>query len=254
MRKKRAFFLALIVAFLTLAIPTSGQEKQEAQKAAPAAQTTVKVIPLKYVDPSRVAHLLGDLGANLIADDRLKVVTVTGDASMVGAVEEAIKKLDVAPPPTRSIEITAYFLLGNRQSVEGANLPKELDEVVNQLKRVLSYQGFRLLDNLLIRTMDGKHASVSGAATSQGERADFQFGFDDARILPEEKVPTIRIHDLAFVMERPIKQGVTPPPKSEAQIRTDIDLPEGMKVVVGKTSFYTPDNALVLVLTAKVVN
>lgn len=254
MRRKKVFFPALIVAFLTLAIPTRAQEKEASQKTAPEGQT--RIIPLKYVAPSRAAHLLGDFGATLLADDRLKVLTVAGGTSAVAAIEEAIKKLDVPPPPARSIEITAYFLLGTRQSVEGANLPKELDEVVNQLKRVLSYQGFRLLDNLLIRTMDGEHASVAGAATSQGERADFQFGFSDARIVSEEKLPTIRIHDLNFVMERPVetKQGVKPLPKTEAQIRTDIDLPEGLKVVVGKTSFYYPDNALVLVLTAKLVN
>lgn len=255
MRKKGSSFLALIVAFLTVAIPTRAQEKEASQKTAPEAQTR-KVIPLKYVIPSRAAHLVGDFGAMLEADDGLKVLTVAGSTSVVESIEEAIKKLDVPPPPARSIEITAYFLLGTRQSVEGANLPKELDEVVNQLKRVLSYQGFRLLDNALIRTMDGERASVSGVATSQGERADFQFGFFHAQIVPEEKMTTIRIHDLNFVMERPVetKQVATPQPKTSAQIRTDIDLPEGLKVVVGKTSFYTPDDALVLVLTAKVVN
>ncbi|HVH69793.1 MAG TPA: secretin N-terminal domain-containing protein [Candidatus Dormibacteraeota bacterium] len=258
MRIKGSFFLALIVAFLALAIPTRAQEKEASQKTAPEAQTR-KVIPLKYVAPSRAAHLLGGFGAMLLADDALKVLTVAGSTSVVESVEEAIKKLDVPPPPARSIEITAYFLLGTRQSVEGASLPKELDEVVNQLKRVLSYQGFRLLDNALIRAMDGERASVSGVATSQGERADFQFGFNHAQIVPEEKVTTIRIHDLNFVMERPersveTKEIVTRQPKTSAQIRTDIDLPEGLKVVVGKTSFYTPDNALVLVLTAKVVN
>ena len=76
------------------------------------------------------------------------------------------------------------------------------------------------------------------------------------RIIQDGKVTIIRIRDLNFVMERPVetKQGVTPQPKTSAQIRTNIDLPEGLKVVVGKTSFYTPDNALVLVLTTKVVN
>lgn len=258
MRKERAFFLTLIVAFLTLAIPTSGQEKQASQKAAPGAQT-VKVIPLKYGVPSRVAHLLGDLGVNLMADDTLKVVTVTGNASLVEDVEEAIKKLDVPPPRARSLDITAYFLLGTRQTVEDANVPKELDEVINQLKRVLSYQGFHLLDSALIRTMDGESAVVSGVANSQGEKADFHFGFNHAQIIQEGNATTIRIRDLNFVMERPessveTKEIVTRQPKTSAQIRTDIDLPEGVKVVVGKTSFYTPDNALVLVLTAKVVN
>lgn len=256
MRRNKTFFLALIVAFLSLAIPTKGQEKEASQKTAPEAQFRSKVIPLKYVDPNRVVHLLGPLGAAMVADDKMKVITVTGNASTVDVVEEAIKKLDVPPPPARSLDITAYFLLGTRQSVEGANVPKELDEVINQLKHVLSYQGFRLLDSALIRTMDGESASVSGVANSEGEKADFHFGFNHVQIIQDGKATTIRFRDLNFAMERPVvtKDLVTPQPKTSAQIRTDIDLPEGLKVVVGKTSFYTPDNALVLVLTAKVVN
>ena len=90
----------------------------------------------------------------------------------------------------------------------------------------------------------------------EGEKADFHFGFNHVQIIQDGKATTIRFRDLNFAMERPVvtKDVVTPQPKTSAQIRTDIDLPEGLKVVVGKTSFYTPDNALVLVLTAKVVN
>jgi hypothetical protein len=39
-----------------------------------------------------------------------------------------------------------------------------------------------------------------------------------------------------------------------AAIRTNIDVPVGEKVVVGKTTFIDSGNALVLVLTAKVMN
>lgn len=256
MSKKRAVFLALIAAFVALAIPTRAQEKEASQKTAPEEHFRSKVIPLKYVDPARVVKVLGPFGAAMVADDKLKVITVAGNPSAVDAVEEAIQKLDVPPPPARSVDITAYILLGTRQSMESTNLPKELDEVVNQLKRVLSYQGFRLLDSAIIRTVDGEPALVSGSGLAQGEKADFHFRFAHAHIIPEGKMATIRINDLDFVMQRSVetKQEVPQQPRGSATIHTDIDLPEGLKVVVGKTSFDSPDNALVLVLTAKVVN
>jgi hypothetical protein len=50
------------------------------------------------------------------------------------------------------------------------------------------------------------------------------------------------------------KEGTTPAGPAPAVIHTDIDLNEGQKVVVGKTSFASPNNALILVLAAKVVD
>jgi hypothetical protein len=43
------------------------------------------------------------------------------------------------------------------------------------------------------------------------------------------------------------------PPHGEAQISTSVDVGEGQKVVVGKANMDSADNALILVLTAQVI-
>ncbi len=249
-----------MVAFLALLVPARGQEKEASQKTA-ADELVRKVIQLKHADAQEMVNLLSEFGARFRWDRQMKALTVVGYPPQVEAVEEALKKLDVPPPPTKDFDITAYFLLATEQPVQ-TPIPSELHEVVDQLRRVLRYQHFRLLNTAIIRTRDGNGASVSGVASAssgEGQKADFTFSFNRADITSDGKVPTIRINGLDFVMAQPVepKEGRGPdlvPRTNLAKIHTDIDVAEGQKVVVGKTTFDSPDNALVLVLTAKVLD
>jgi hypothetical protein len=267
MRRIEAIFLAVAVTLMALIIPARGQEKKPAEDAATQGQApsgkaakeerVLKVIQLKYADPYHVADLLSLFGASLKSDRQTKVVTVVGSASAVAAVEEAIKKLDVPPPPTRDVDLTAYFVLATRQPMQAADLPAELGEVITQLKRVLNYQSFQLLNTAFLRSRDGQGASVSGVARVGNDPVDFHLGFRQADITLEGKARTVRLSLLDFHAERPSTATTTlvPAPKPpSAGINTDIDIAEGQKVVVGRTALDFPDNALILVLTAKVID
>lgn len=266
MRKAKEILLAIIVAFLALTIPGSGQEQEPAQSNITQAQAPKsekeewvrKVIQLKYAEPSHVADLLNDFGARLRSDNRSKVLTVVGTTSAVAAVEGAVAKLDAPPAPTKDVDLTAYFVLASREPVQAANVPPELGEVVTQLKRVLNYGNFQLLSTAFLRSRDGAGANVSGVARVGTEPVSFRLGFENANIIPEGKMQTVRIQRLNFTAEQgqptvPHGEGLTTQGYS-ARIGTDIDVTEGQKVVVGKTSLDMPDNALVLVLTAKVTD
>ena len=268
MRRVEAIFLAVIVTFLALIIPVRGQEKEPADKSATQEQAPSgkaakeeqvrRVIQLKYADPAPVDHLLTLFGASLRWDRPSKVLTVVGPASAVAAVEEAVKKLDVPPPPTKDVDLTAYFVLATRQPMQVADLPKELDEVITQLKRVLNYQSFQLLNTAFLRTQEAEMAKVSGVARVGSEPVQFHLGFNRADIIPEGKTRTVRISALDFVAEQPADHTANTPPlvakTTSANIHTNIDIAEGQKVVVGKTALDFPDNALILVLTAKVID
>jgi type II secretory pathway component GspD/PulD (secretin) len=257
MKKTTVFSLAVIVALLALVILARGQE-QEPPKAAKE-EVVRKVVQLKYADPERVLSLLVNFGANMRSDRRAKVLTIAGRASQVEAVEEAISKLDVPPLPTKDVEVTAYFLLATRPPAEGADLPPELHDVVAQLKKVLNYQSFHLLNSALIRTRDGEGASVTGMVSGGGanQPANFSLNFQDLNIIPAGNSSIVRIERLAFFVreeERSSEGKLVAKEAPTATIQTNIDVPEGQKVVVGKTAFQLPENALVLVLTAKVLD
>jgi hypothetical protein len=264
MRRVEAILWTVVVAFLALTMPARSQEKEPAENTANQEPTqsgkaqkeerVLKVIQLKYADPYHVADLLSLFGASLKSDRQAKVLTVVGPAATVAAVEEAIKKLDVPPPPAKDIELTAYFVLATRQPMQAADLPPELDEVVAQLKRVLNYKSFQLLNTAFLRAQDGRGAGVSGVATVGTESVHFRLNFHSADITLEGKVRTVRISDLGFEAEHAANATALVAKTTSAGIHTDIDIVEGQKVVVGRTALDFPDNALILVMTAKVID
>lgn len=257
--KKAAIGLTLVAALLALAAPSWAQEKEEPAKT-PAEGRVIKVIPVKYVDVRTVRNLLGDYGVLIKADADLKVLTVSGSPSALAAVEDAVRTLDVPPSPKKDIELTVYILAATQQPAPSGNIPVELGEVVGQLKRVMSYQGFHLLNTVLLRTQDGRGGNIEGEVEDgEGQNADFTFRFRDASIVPEGKTRSVRIGGIGFTMQRHLpaqvaKEGALVSGSARAEINTDIDLNEGQKVVVGKTSFASPNNALILVLNAKAMD
>lgn len=262
MRISRTIPIALISALLFLGSAGSGQDKEVPKKESAGGQVR-RVIPLKYADPQRVRDLVGNFGGDIRADREMRVLTVVGSPGDVGAVEDAVKKLDVPPPSKKDIEITAYFLLAKRDSSQSGSLPPALGDVVNELKKVLNYQSFTLLNTSLIRTRDGDGSTVKGVAGEGDQTAAFSLGFQHVNLMAEEKGPTLQLANLDF---RLMRQGpwtskdshggsvVSTDAEPLALIHTNIDVPVGQKVVVGKTSYLSADNALILVLTGKVMD
>lgn len=253
MRKTRAISLMFITGLVVFSITVWGQEKAADQK--PEGDGFVrKVIPLQYALPNAVKSLFSAQDSKspspwgiIKVDDRMKVLTVAGTASQVEDVEEAVKKIDVPPVPSKNVEITAYILLAKRQRSEADDYPAALNEVVTELKKVLNYQGFRLMSSAIIRAQDGEPGSVMGAADTSVPPDNFELRFGRLTVVTREK-QTVHLDNLNFViLTATDRRGL-------AAIMTDINMTEGQKVVVGKTAFGSPDNALVLVLTAKVMD
>ena len=262
MRKAQVVLLMCIVVPLALSIAAGGQEKETAQRPADHGMI-LKIIQTKYVDPGRLRALLLPFAQGIFVNDKMKVLTVTDTPARVEIVEEAIKKLDVPPPRAKNVEVTAYFLLAKRRAAETADLPPALKEVLAELKNVLNYQGFSLLNTAIVRTQDDEGANVEGVAGGDNPTDTFQLGFQRLNIEAGESSAVIRLTNLDFRIqdngrhEQKDSTGLsisTGAPATLAQIHTDIDIPVGQKVVVGKTAFGSPDNALVLVLTAQVTD
>lgn len=257
MRKNNVIPWAIIATFLTLTVPAWGQEKEATQKP-PDSGRVGKVIQIKYADPQRLGHLLFSFGGTIQVDDQMKVLAVTGSPAQVETVEEAVKKLDVPPPPARNVELTAYYLMATPQPSQATDLPPELNEVAAQLKKVLNFRSFHLLNTTLVRIRDGEGAQIHGAAGHPPGGAEFGLSIHRMDVGAGEKEPTIHLRDLSFsISESPTTiepKGAATKNLSHAELSTDIDIPVGQKVVVGKTSFEMSDNAVVLVLTARVVD
>lgn len=231
----------------------SGSAKpQPAVEAQPQAQ---KVFAIKHADVDALARTLRIFTLSPEPNRELRVIGVKAPAALMPAIEETIRRLDVPPPTPQNVELTVYLLLGSDQ--EGSVAP-ELDGVVKQLKVTFGFKGFRTIDTLVVRSRDKQGANVKGIAqlgSSTSNSSAYQFLYGAARILSDEKGRSIRLDGLRFnaqIVTRWDSAGI-PVASEDAAFGTDVDVREGQKVVVGKAAIGTTNSALILVITAKVL-
>jgi hypothetical protein len=119
---------------------------------------------------------------------------------------------------------------------------------VDQLNGVLSYKQFYLLDTLMATSVDNRHVQMSGdvrglsPAPAPGQaprdtnyvfRAEVRIGND------EQAAALVRLSNLNFQI-------------GGMSISTDVDIPQGKQVVVGRAT--SGNRAFILVVSAIILN
>jgi hypothetical protein len=244
-----------------LAVPVIAQTPAVTQT--PAVEQRVnKLITLRNADPNAIAPLFNQWGVSIAQMSQLKTLSISGPADKVAAVEAAIKQLDAAP---KTIELTVYFVVGGDQpNLTGGAVPQDLRDVIAQLKGAFTFKDYKMLDALTLRTRAGSSADTSGILNSANPPKMSQFSIRNATV--SEDGTTIRIDRMHAGLRIPYtrREGVGPDAKAatlaqksveyiNSGIDQDVDVKEGQKVVVGRSSLEGPQQALFLILSAHVV-
>jgi hypothetical protein len=226
-------------------------------------EQTNKLLTLKNVDPIALAPMFTHWGVTIIPNSQMKTLAITGPADKVAAVELAVKQFDVAP---KTIELTVYFVVGGDQpTIAGAGaVPQDLRDVITQLKGAFAFKEYKMLDVLTLRTRAGSSADTSGILNSATPPKLSQFSIRSATV--SEDGTTIRIDRMHAGLRIPFtrREGVGADAKGgvntqrafeyiNSGIDQDVDVKEGQKVVVGRSSLEGPQQALFLILTARVI-
>lgn len=221
-----------------------------------------KVVAIKNGNMAGILRTVKDLaptnGMVITASDNDHLI-LSGPKDTVAAFEEMIKQLDVAPIVKKDVETTVYMIVASTQAGSATPLTPDLDPVVKQLKGIFNYKGFRLLDSFVLRSRDGEHGDTNGflpPLENLPPGNKISYGFQYQRVILEgaDNARVAHFDRLRLNMKVPVAtsngtMGV------DASISTDVDVPEGKKVVVGKTSALEgSDGALILVISAKVVD
>ena len=230
---------------------------------APAAEARVnKLVTLKNADPNSVAPMFNQWGVSIVPNNQIKTLSISGPPDKVAAVEAAIKKLDAAP---KTIELTVYFVVGGDQpTLAGGAVPQDLRDVITQLKGAFAFKDYKMLDALTLRTRAGSSADTSGILNAANPPRMSQFSIRNSTV--SEDGTTIRIDRMHAGLRIPYTRregggtdakGAAGAQKSVEYINSgidqDVDVKEGQKVVVGRSSLEGPQQALFLILTAHVV-
>jgi hypothetical protein len=248
--------MKLRIGLIVLAVVASLPAQQPAQtlldstrEAIANGKAVTKAVTLQHPD-SVDGRVLDDIG--LIVKRSGATWVITGTPERIATAEAILKQLDLAPTPIvripplprKSIQLTAYLIVASRNEVPGPPLPKELESPVTQVAAVFPYKSFNLLDAIELRLLNGTAGAAVRGILPQGQAyphgGTYNLEVQRTELVEETPANLIRISKLAIIV-------------NDVRIDTDVDMRENQKIVVGKANIDGSANALIVVLTAKVV-
>jgi hypothetical protein len=209
-----------------------------------------RLVHLKYADPADVSMLLRNFGVSMLPDQKMMVMALSGKRSAVETAEAAIKQLDVPAAAQKDIEMMVYFVVGSDTPAAPTDspIPADIQSAVATLKTTFPYKNYSLLDALSLRMRAGTGADASGQLS--GSRITV-FQVRSARL--EADGSMIRLDHLHAGLRVPHSTGQGKLEYIDTGITTEVvDVKEGQKLVVGRSSLEGPGKALFLVLIARV--
>jgi hypothetical protein len=220
------------------------------------AETSVqKIVPVKNGDATQVFATVRDIMQGQV-NVRLyqNNVILNGSAEAVAAAEQLIKNLESTVPRERDVDVSGYIILASTQAGEGGgSVPAELEPVLKQFRSLLNYKSFRVLDTIILRAKENSPAHTGGfLALPNTQPPGASMGFSIGRATVTEDV--VHLKDLKFSAQVPTTTGKGDITYRDVSFGTDADVKIGQKVAIGKASVDAGGNALILVISANVVN
>lgn len=158
----------------------------------------------------------------------------------------------LTPQQASNIELTVYLLSGVAQGDTADDVPQDLLSTVKQLRSIFNYKSYKLTESFMLRGRLGAGARAAGVLPGvAGLNYEFRYSMV---IATADTPPLFRINGLRIVLTKaPRRLGGQTIVDTVASIQTDLDIREGQKTVVGKSSVSSGGDALILVIVPKLV-
>ena len=232
--------LAVTLALLTLtAAPATAQDAASSDAESPAPRTVIKATI--HIEAAEAESVLGLLGVDYAIKPDQDLIVLRGESY---AVETAIKVIDALDQPRPSIDLQVYVLAASKGGE--ADVPEALEAAVDRLRGTFGYHGFKLLDNVMLRVLEGRSGRADGGIHlgDNAERTGYEFAFQKVSVVPEEGFNHIRIKGLSFDVSGG-GDGAR-----RASLKTDIKIREGQKAVIGSSTPEGIGETLILIVEA----
>lgn len=231
--------------------------------------SVTKVIRIRYGIAQKIADLVAPgIPVRFNADNGSNVIVLKGNPNDIASAEQTIRELDMpgvgsASYRSKNIELIVSVIGGSDKTepLPGGQLSEAMESVVKQLRTFFPYKNYQILSSMLMRSSEGAKTESKGVMKNLSNfgNSSYPSGYTvlyaEANISPAEGRPTIHLRDFMFSTNVPIPVGNTTQFQStNVEIRADIDLREGQKIVAGKANIDSSDLALFVVLTARIVD
>jgi hypothetical protein len=245
MKKGILWLVALAFALAVVAPAFAEDAPQEKPAAKPALRT--EIIRLKYFSNGQMQSLvrsyLSREGQYTPGPDN-RIMVVSDYPENVERLLQAIRQIDVKPA---DIQLTVQLILGSEEEEKGTE-PLPNDPVMKELRNLLKYKSYSLLDTSMVRATDNINTEVR-----MGEKADFAFEVLP-KVIRDEKTSLISIQvrlrriQVVFPAGAPKADYVT-----TDLIDTTLSVKPGDKTVVGVSKLDGGGKGLILIISGKIV-
>jgi hypothetical protein len=155
---KKIIILILILLFVISGFGfTQAKKAEEGKKRYKSPTDVTKTYVLKYVHPETVRRALRHYSGNMAYDRRANLLTVTMFRGDVPKFEELLKMLDVEK---KKIFIRIFTVIASQEGKSNAVQNKDLQQVLSELQKVLSFKSFRLDGASAITVTDGQDCEL----------------------------------------------------------------------------------------------
>jgi hypothetical protein len=222
-------------------------------------QLRKELVKLKYMRAQEVYNLLrgyqSPQGSISWSPSNESLLVLSDLPEFVEKMISFLKEIDVKPV---DLLFTIQLVLGSESGDGKTDESLQNDAVVAELKKLLKYRTFTLLDASLARILDQGRAELS-----LGKETDFNLQLRP-RYVREEKPEIIQLEvRLRQLLPPPssftpaagadLKPAV-PQPSSKTLIETQLTMKSGDKTVVGVSKLDGGDKGLILIISGKVIN
>lgn len=232
-------FLFLLLALASsLALPSFAQEAEvnEANKTTKAPPRTV-IKAFKYADVKDLKPLVEVVGVAVEVDPKRRLMVLRGPAGELDTALKLVEALDT-PEPSWGVDLYVHVIEASMDGDGAAEMPQDLKAAFADLTELRGYGGYELVDTLFLHAAQGSGRSALNTAI--GGRAKINIRFDQLRILYGEPKHMIRFEDLSI---ESVEAGI--------DLHTNVELPDGHKLLIGKSSSRGDDPDLILVIEAR---
>ncbi len=167
-------------------------------------------------------------------------------------VKKYYKPKKAVPASEKNVELVLYVLQGKTTN-EPSETVAALNPVIAQLKQVTPLTSFRTVETQIGRVREGKKLEVMGLL-SWPDAPDSSLPNYQLKADLSARGPLVRIDNLTFGARMPYRAGEKTIQFHDVFLSTSIDIKPGQLVAVGKTNVAAKDGALILVVSARLVD
>ncbi|MEW6455885.1 MAG: hypothetical protein AB1410_04125 [Acidobacteriota bacterium] len=213
-----------------------------------------EIVKLKYIKPTDAINLLRvyrSKEGNISFNQALRIISIRDHPEIVEKMLDVLKEIDVKPV---DLQFNVQLILGSEKEEEKMDEALKNDPVIKEIKSLLRYKAFKVLDTSFIRGND----RGSSLLTLGGADNEFKLILTP-KYIKEEKEEIIQMEiNLAKIKVTVAKTGLVGAPPEERRdsitlLNTNLTIKPGERTVVGVSRMDGGDKGLILIISGKVL-